>query len=127
MIACTSPAFTASESPLRIGVPPTVAWRLVICSIRNRSIGEVGVEESVVAGLEAGPGTPRAAPLLLGAVERDRAGTGIDPVVAARAGHPAGHPAGSEADGNADVPEPVADDDDRLALVRRRSDRRRRQ
>src|SRR5690606_41029037 len=33
MIACTSPAFTASESPLRIGVPPTVAWRLSILSM----------------------------------------------------------------------------------------------
>src|SRR5690606_10097368 len=33
MIACTSPAFTVSESPLRIGVPPMVAWRLSIMSM----------------------------------------------------------------------------------------------
>src|SRR6185503_5917910 len=33
MIACTSPAGTCSETPLRIGLPATVAWRLEIFSI----------------------------------------------------------------------------------------------
>src|SRR4051794_14273234 len=33
MIACTSPAGTASDTPFRIGLSATVAWRLVISSI----------------------------------------------------------------------------------------------
>src|SRR3546814_19857282 len=33
MIACTSPAFTMSERPVRIGFPPISAWRLSIVSI----------------------------------------------------------------------------------------------
>src|SRR5438067_418528 len=33
MIACTSPAGTLSETPLRIGLSATVAWRLAISSI----------------------------------------------------------------------------------------------
>src|SRR3954464_15166633 len=33
MIACTSPAGTSSDTPFRIGLSATVAWRLVISSI----------------------------------------------------------------------------------------------
>src|SRR4051812_29915084 len=47
MIACTSPAFTASERPFRIGLPATVAWRLSMWSMslvryawRGRGLGE---------------------------------------------------------------------------------------
>src|SRR4051812_138952 len=35
MIACTSPAGTARCTPFRIGLPATVAWRLVISSMRH--------------------------------------------------------------------------------------------
>src|SRR5690349_13973557 len=50
MIACTSPAFTASESPLRIGVPPTVAWRLVISSMLLGTLVTIGIEHGLFAG-----------------------------------------------------------------------------
>src|SRR5437764_14215502 len=35
MIACTSPAGTASDTPLRIGLSATVAWRFSMLSIRG--------------------------------------------------------------------------------------------
>src|SRR3954451_719595 len=37
IIACTSPAGTCSDTPLRIGLSATVAWRLVMSSMVNRS------------------------------------------------------------------------------------------
>src|SRR4051812_15224662 len=41
MIACTSPAGTASDTPFRIGLSATVAWRLVISSISSEFSGNV--------------------------------------------------------------------------------------
>src|SRR4051794_12070579 len=36
MIACTSPAGTCSDTPFRIGLSATAAWRLVISSIISK-------------------------------------------------------------------------------------------
>src|SRR5438270_4775784 len=40
MIACTSPAGTLSDTPFRIGLSATVAWRLVISSILFQFVDE---------------------------------------------------------------------------------------
>src|SRR5690606_23277288 len=62
MIACTSPAFTVSDRPLWIGVPPealaTVAWRLSILSMGLPVRRAVGPRIVLVrVGLAVGAGS----------------------------------------------------------------------
>src|SRR5881398_64486 len=71
MIACTSPAGTCSDTPLRIGLSATVAWRLVILStwcrfllkivVHGLDVAAVGIEHErpVIARMIVRPGAGR--------------------------------------------------------------------